>query len=106
MPSPSRRTPQLLIPLNFTWLFHPVDVLLRTLEHSWPLGSFAPHLTGFPRSGRSPHFLPHPQAAPSALAKCVLAEVPRQVVEYYASQGISPGVPRPCTPATTPSPSP
>ncbi|MEJ1280308.1 copine VII [Cricetulus griseus] len=26
-------------------------------------------------------------AAPSALAKCVLAEVPRQVVEYYASQG-------------------
>ncbi|KAM5239605.1 copine-6 isoform 2-T2 [Hipposideros larvatus] len=45
-------------------------------------------------------------AAPSALAKCVLAEVPRQVVEYYASQGISPGVPRPCTPATTPSPSP
>jgi hypothetical protein len=47
-----------------------------------------------------------PQAAPSALAKCVLAEVPRQVVEYYASQGISPGAPRPCTPATTPSPSP
>nr|XP_054369910.1 copine-6 [Mirounga angustirostris] len=45
-------------------------------------------------------------AAPSALAKCVLAEVPRQVVEYYASQGISPGSPRPCTPATTPSPSP
>ncbi|MBZ3881323.1 Leucine-rich repeat-containing protein 16B, partial [Sciurus carolinensis] len=45
-------------------------------------------------------------AAPSALAKCVLAEVPRQVVEYYASQGISPGAPRPCTPATTPSPSP
>uniref|UniRef100_G3RXW2 Copine-6 n=1 Tax=Gorilla gorilla gorilla TaxID=9595 RepID=G3RXW2_GORGO len=45
-------------------------------------------------------------AAPSALAKCVLAEVPRQVVEYYASQGISPGAPRPCTLATTPSPSP
>ncbi|VCX41918.1 unnamed protein product, partial [Gulo gulo] len=45
-------------------------------------------------------------AAPSALAKCVLAEVPRQVVEYYASQGISPGAPRPCTPAPTPSPSP
>ncbi|XP_042542365.1 copine-6 [Dipodomys spectabilis] len=45
-------------------------------------------------------------AAPSALAKCVLAEVPRQVVEYYASQGISPGAPRPCTPTTTPSPSP
>ncbi|KAB0390519.1 hypothetical protein E2I00_017501 [Balaenoptera physalus] len=44
-------------------------------------------------------------AAPSALAKCVLAEVPRQVVEYYASQGISPGPPRSCTPATTPSPS-
>ncbi|ELW69270.1 Leucine-rich repeat-containing protein 16B [Tupaia chinensis] len=42
-------------------------------------------------------------AAPSALAKCVLAEVPRQVVEYYASQGISPGAPRA---ATTPSPSP
>ncbi|GAB5572729.1 copine-4 isoform X1 [Prionailurus iriomotensis] len=33
-------------------------------------------------------------------------DVPRQVVEYYASQGISPGAPRPCTPATTPSPSP
>ncbi|XP_040083229.1 copine-6 isoform X1 [Oryx dammah] len=45
-------------------------------------------------------------ASPSALAKCVLAEVPRQVVEYYASQGISPGTPRPSTPATTPSPSP
>uniref|UniRef100_A0A8B9XK28 Copine 6 n=1 Tax=Bos mutus grunniens TaxID=30521 RepID=A0A8B9XK28_BOSMU len=45
-------------------------------------------------------------ASPSALAKCVLAEVPRQVVEYYASQGISPGAPRPCTPAMTPSPSP
>nr|XP_021506028.1 copine-6 isoform X1 [Meriones unguiculatus]XP_021506029.1 copine-6 isoform X1 [Meriones unguiculatus] len=45
-------------------------------------------------------------AAPSALAKCVLAEVPRQVVEYYASQGISPGAPRPSTPAVTPSPSP
>nr|XP_045011340.1 copine-6 isoform X2 [Jaculus jaculus] len=45
-------------------------------------------------------------AAPSALAKCVLAEVPRQVVEYYASQGISPGAPRLSTPAMTPSPSP
>ncbi|XP_043914403.1 copine-6 [Protopterus annectens] len=29
-------------------------------------------------------------AAASALAKCVLAEVPKQVVEYYASKGISP----------------
>ncbi|XP_005994463.1 copine-6 [Latimeria chalumnae] len=29
-------------------------------------------------------------AAASALAKCVLAEVPKQVVEYYASNGISP----------------
>uniref|UniRef100_A0A5F8GVV5 Copine 6 n=1 Tax=Monodelphis domestica TaxID=13616 RepID=A0A5F8GVV5_MONDO len=43
-------------------------------------------------------------APPSALAKCVLAEVPKQVVEYYASQGIAPGAPRSCTPATTPSP--
>ncbi|XP_069490023.1 copine-6 [Ambystoma mexicanum] len=29
-------------------------------------------------------------APASALAKCVLAEVPKQVVEYYASKGISP----------------
>ncbi|XP_072481106.1 copine-6 [Notamacropus eugenii] len=43
-------------------------------------------------------------APPSALAKCVLAEVPKQVVEYYASQGIAPGAPRSFTPATTPSP--
>ncbi|XP_067881857.1 copine-6-like, partial [Heterodontus francisci] len=30
------------------------------------------------------------KAPPSALAKCVLAEVPKQVVEFYASQGIGP----------------
>lgn len=71
--------------------------------------SSAPHLSpAFPHSTSPNHFLtPTPtQASPSALAKCVLAEVPRQVVEYYASQGISPGAPRPSTPATTPSPSP
>ncbi|XP_078064370.1 copine-6-like, partial [Mustelus asterias] len=30
------------------------------------------------------------KAPASALAKCVLAEVPKQVVEFYASQGIAP----------------
>ncbi|XP_030042611.1 copine-6 [Microcaecilia unicolor] len=34
-------------------------------------------------------------APSSALAKCVLAEVPKQVVEYYASRGISPDSHRP-----------
>nr|XP_042700884.1 copine-6 isoform X2 [Chrysemys picta bellii] len=33
----------------------------------------------------------HPMAPPAALAKCVLAEVPNQVVEFYGSRGISPG---------------
>uniref|UniRef100_A0A8C8RZH3 Copine 6 n=1 Tax=Pelusios castaneus TaxID=367368 RepID=A0A8C8RZH3_9SAUR len=31
------------------------------------------------------------KAPPAALARCVLAEVPRQVVEYYGSRGIIPG---------------
>lgn len=30
------------------------------------------------------------QASPAALAKCVLAEVPKQVVEYYSHKAISP----------------
>uniref|UniRef100_A0AAQ5X564 C2 domain-containing protein n=1 Tax=Amphiprion ocellaris TaxID=80972 RepID=A0AAQ5X564_AMPOC len=32
-------------------------------------------------------------ASPAALAKCVLAEVPKQVVEYYSHKAISPMVP-------------
>ena len=78
------------------------------MEPIWPPRSPAPSPGLSPPNLRPPQPRPRPysQAAPSALAKCVLAEVPRQVVEYYASQGISPGAPRPCTPATTPSPSP
>lgn len=30
------------------------------------------------------------QASPAALAKCVLAEVPKQVVEYYSHRGLAP----------------
>lgn len=33
------------------------------------------------------------QASPAALAKCVLAEVPKQVVEYYSHKAISPMCP-------------
>ncbi|XP_012670190.1 copine-7 [Clupea harengus] len=44
-------------------------------------------------------------ASPAALAKCVLAEVPKQVVEYYSNKGISPMCPVRSAPnsiATTP----
>lgn len=33
------------------------------------------------------------QASPAALAKCVLAEVPKQVVEYYSHKAIAPMCP-------------
>lgn len=33
------------------------------------------------------------QASPAALAKCVLAEVPKQVVEYYSHKAICPMCP-------------
>lgn len=35
------------------------------------------------------------QASPAALAKCVLAEVPNQVVEYYSHKAICPMPPIP-----------
>ncbi|KAM6453094.1 copine-6 isoform 1-T2 [Liasis olivaceus] len=38
------------------------------------------------------------KAPPNALAKTVLAEVPKQVVEYYGSKGISPGTQKPSSP--------
>ncbi|XP_039194015.1 copine-6 [Crotalus tigris] len=38
------------------------------------------------------------KAPPNALAKTVLAEVPRQVVEYYGSKGIPPGTQKPSSP--------
>ncbi|KAG7267126.1 hypothetical protein CRUP_021776 [Coryphaenoides rupestris] len=43
-------------------------------------------------------------ASPAALAKCVLAEVPKQVVEYYSHRAISPMCParEPSTPALSP----
>ncbi|MGH0115703.1 UNVERIFIED_CONTAM: hypothetical protein FKN15_046888 [Acipenser sinensis] len=44
-------------------------------------------------------------ASPAALAKCVLAEVPRQVVEYYSHKAFSPKCPMmdsPISPANTP----
>ena len=95
-------------PPDLTHLSHLIEVPRKSRNpagHPKP----RPHLSpAFPHS-TSPNHFPTPTptpASPSALAKCVLAEVPRQVVEYYASQGISPGAPRPCTPATTPSPSP
>lgn len=39
-----------------------------------------------------------PQASPTALAKCVLAEVPKQVVEYYSYKAFPPRCPQPHTP--------
>lgn len=33
---------------------------------------------------------PRPQASPAALARCVLAEVPKQVVEYYSHKELPP----------------
>lgn len=45
----------------------------------------------------SPVF-PVPQASPTALAKCVLAEVPKQVVEYYSYKAFPPRCPQPDTP--------
>ncbi|KAK1890931.1 Copine-7 [Dissostichus eleginoides] len=44
------------------------------------------------------------QASPAALAKCVLAEVPKQVVEYYSHRAISPMCPisESLTPVLTP----
>ncbi|KAJ8271411.1 hypothetical protein COCON_G00102700 [Conger conger] len=44
-------------------------------------------------------------ASPAALAKCVLAEVPKQVVEYYSHKAIAPKCPvvdSPTSPANTP----
>lgn len=41
---------------------------------------------------------PVPQASPTALAKCVLAEVPKQVVEYYSYKAFPPRCPQPDTP--------
>ncbi|XP_026538848.1 copine-6 [Notechis scutatus] len=38
------------------------------------------------------------KARPNALAKTVLAEVPKQVVEYYGSKGIPPGTQKPSSP--------
>ncbi|XP_044276818.1 copine-6 [Varanus komodoensis] len=38
------------------------------------------------------------KAPPNALAKCVLAEVPKQVVEYYGSKGIAPVTQRTSSP--------
>uniref|UniRef100_A0A8C6YNY4 Copine C-terminal domain-containing protein n=2 Tax=Nothoprocta TaxID=8806 RepID=A0A8C6YNY4_NOTPE len=37
-------------------------------------------------------------ASPTALAKCVLAEVPKQVVEYYSYKAFPPRCPQPDTP--------
>ena len=39
---------------------------------------------GWGMGSRSETHCPHPQASPVALAKSVLAEVPRQLVEYYS----------------------
>lgn len=50
------------------------------------------HLGG-KRVERAPscnHVVPALQASPAALAKCVLAEVPRQVVEYYSHKELPP----------------
>lgn len=41
------------------------------------------------------------QASPTALAKCVLAEVPKQVVEYYSHKAISPQRTKGSTPDST-----
>lgn len=41
-----------------------------------------------------------PQASPISLAKCVLAEVPKQVVEYYRYKAFPPCCPQPETPAS------
>ncbi|KAM6980966.1 copine-7, partial [Aplochiton taeniatus] len=41
-------------------------------------------------------------ASPAALAKCVLAEVPKQVVEYYSHKAISPMCPIRDSPTPTP----
>lgn len=38
--------------------------------------------------------VPIPQASPTALAKCVLAEVPKQVVEYYSYKAFPPRCPQ------------
>lgn len=40
------------------------------------------------------------QASPTALAKCVLAEVPKQVVEYYSSKALPPRGPKGSTPGS------
>uniref|UniRef100_A0A8C5WTE0 Copine 7 n=1 Tax=Laticauda laticaudata TaxID=8630 RepID=A0A8C5WTE0_LATLA len=39
-------------------------------------------------------------ASPTALAKCVLAEVPKQVVEYYSSKALPPRGPKGSTPGS------
>ena len=54
-----------------------------------------PRLTPVPRG---PPVSPVPQASPTALAKCVLAEVPKQVVEYYSYKAFPPRCPQPHTP--------
>lgn len=41
------------------------------------------------------------QASPTALAKCVLAEVPKQVVEYYSYKAFPPRCPKAETPDST-----
>lgn len=54
-------------------------------------------LTRRPPAAVSPG-VPVPQASPTALAKCVLAEVPKQVVEYYSYKAFPPRCPQPHTP--------
>lgn len=53
---------------------------------------------GEARNQRLPFVL---QASPTALAKCVLAEVPKQVVEYYSYKALPPPCPNADSPDST-----
>ena len=61
-------------------------------------GGRVPPCPGSPVPLRRPPASSVPQASPTALAKCVLAEVPKQVVEYYSYKAFPPRCPQPDTP--------
>lgn len=100
---PSRPAPDLsrplfpsrihLLPAGSLWsrsvapvLSRPSPLPIRTRWRREPVSAAHPAVPGVP------------QASPTALAKCVLAEVPKQVVEYYSYKAFPPRCPRPPTP--------
>lgn len=104
LPHPLPPRPRLVpAPLSLSHPSPPFPFPVVPICSSCPLPS--PPLSTSPHGGtgtRCPRLTPVspgvPQASPTALAKCVLAEVPKQVVEYYSYKAFPPRCPRPPAP--------